>query len=168
MDRIRESKRADLLFLEAAGGKHTTLNALYTEWPGGALYLFLGRQLVSPDPENVDGGLTDRAKELHCLYSVSAWVENSASVEEFFTELPQYIREGMQFPELTVVCSQYGGRRYEGKGCRILWPGCRARVPGSRILSPGCCARMPNSLAGLLYQDTEFSGGAAVPGSRIL
>ncbi len=112
MDRIRESKRADLLFLEAAGGKHTTLNALYTEWPGGALYLFLGRQLVSPDPENVDGGLTDRAKELHCLYSVSAWVENSASVEEFFTELPQYIREGMQFPELTVVCSQYGGRRY--------------------------------------------------------
>ncbi|MCP5069358.1 MAG: PAS domain-containing protein [bacterium] len=112
MDRIHESKRADLLFLETAGGKHTTLNALYTDWDGGALYLFLGRQLATHDPDGTDGGLTQGAKVLRCLYSVSAWVENSSSLEKFFEKLPEYLSEGMQFPEFTVVCSRYGEKQF--------------------------------------------------------
>ncbi len=112
MDRIHESKRADLLFLETAGGKHTTLNALYTDWDGGALYLFLGRQLATHDPDGTDGGLTQGAKVLRCLYSVSAWVENSSSLEKFFEKLPEYLSEGMQFPEFTVVCSLYGEKQF--------------------------------------------------------
>jgi signal transduction histidine kinase len=112
MDRIHESKRADLLFLETAGGKHTILNALYTDWEGGALYLFLGRQLATHDPDAIEGGLTERAKELNCLYSVSAWVENSSSLEEFFEKFPELISEGMQFPEFAVVCSRYRSQQF--------------------------------------------------------
>lgn len=112
MERIQESRKADLLFLETPGGKRTVLNALFTDWDGGALYLFLGRQLATSDPDQAEGGLTERAKELGCLYSVSAWVENSSSLEEFFDKLPEHISEGMQFPEFAVVCSRFGDREY--------------------------------------------------------
>ena len=112
LDRIRESKRADLLFLETPDGKHTVLNALYTDWEGGALYLLLGRQLVTHDPDEDDVGLTDRAKELSCLYAVTAWVENSSSIEEFFEKLPEYVSEGVQFPEFAVVCSRFQGQEF--------------------------------------------------------
>jgi signal transduction histidine kinase len=112
MERTRGSKRADLVFLENADGRHTTLNALYTDWDGGALYLFLGRQLATHDPDGEEGGLTERAKELNCLYSVSAWVEHSSSLEEFFDKLPGYVREGLQYPEFAVICSRFRDQEY--------------------------------------------------------
>ncbi|HDS30046.1 MAG TPA: hypothetical protein ENN67_03295 [Firmicutes bacterium] len=57
----------------------------------------------------------ERIKELACLYAVTEWIEVSSSISEFFTELPQYLKNGMLFPDDAKVYSVYQGIEYGEK-----------------------------------------------------
>ena len=83
----------------------------YADTSKGEIFLFFGTQ--------VDGlshfAATDkdeRVKELACLYSVAEWIEISGSIKAFFTQLPGFLRRGMQYPEQVAVYSVYRGQEY--------------------------------------------------------
>ena len=83
----------------------------------GRLFMFWGNRFATL--ENLtykeDWKRVERAKELACIYAVAEWIEASQSVDEFFTHLPRYLRDGMQYPERVVVHSVYQGREYGTK-----------------------------------------------------
>ena len=54
----------------------------------------------------------ERIKELTCLYAVAEWIQTSNSTQEFFKDLPKYIKDGMHYPESTMVYSKYMGAEY--------------------------------------------------------
>lgn len=89
------------------------LKARYTEGEGG-LFIFYGTledelgRFSKKDKE-------ERIKELACLYSVAEWIEVSSSAREFFTELPDYLSRGMQYPDYAIVYSVYQGVEYGQK-----------------------------------------------------
>jgi len=93
------------------------LKASIVENNGNSLFLFWANNI--PSLENL--GVSDkheqieRAKELACLYSVAEWIQESDSIKDFFTDLPNYLREGMQFPKFAEVYSEYQGNTYGEK-----------------------------------------------------
>lgn len=107
-----EGRRGTAVFTpSAAGASSVPLKAEYAQAARGAVYLFFGTHLdgigrVSEWEKN------ERIKELSCLYAVAEWLRVAESMEAFFRKLPDVIGPGMQFPEKTVVCSQYLGATY--------------------------------------------------------
>jgi signal transduction histidine kinase len=78
---------------------------------GRNLYLFFGDQLASLRT-TAEWEKQERIKELACLYSVSDWIEVSASIRDFFQHLPEYLAPGMHYPEDVRVHSIYQGTTY--------------------------------------------------------
>ncbi|MCK4302773.1 MAG: PAS domain-containing protein [Candidatus Eisenbacteria sp.] len=112
MIQAREDIRGTVIFTpKDAKSCSIPLRIGYTDTSKGEVFLFFGTQ--------VDGlsrfAATDkdeRVKELACLYSVAEWIAISRSVREFFTQLPGFLRRGMQYPEQVVVYSVYQGQEY--------------------------------------------------------
>ncbi len=80
----------------------------------GEVFLFFGTQ-VDGLSQFGDAEKDERVKELFCIYTVAEWIEVSLSIREFFTRLPNYLRQGMQFPELAIIFSLYQGQEYGQK-----------------------------------------------------
>lgn len=53
-----------------------------------------------------------RIRELNCLYRIADWIEVSASIKDFFSDLPKHLAAGMRYPEHTVVFCVYQGVAY--------------------------------------------------------
>jgi len=86
----------------------------YADTTGGRVYLFFGNTIDGLSKYG-ESEKDERIKELSCLYSVGEWIEISSTIQEFFSRLPDYISRGMQFPEQTVVYSNYQGVEYGQK-----------------------------------------------------
>jgi hypothetical protein len=57
--------------------------------------------------------LSERMKELHCLYSISKlFSQHSLSLERLLREIIRVIPRAWQYPERTSVRLTYGGREY--------------------------------------------------------
>ena len=80
----------------------------------GKLFMFWGNRFATLESLTYkeDWKRVERAKELACVYAVAEWIEASQSIDDFFTHLPRYLRDGMQFPERVHVHSVYQGRAY--------------------------------------------------------
>jgi signal transduction histidine kinase len=78
--------------------------------------LFLFRSSLATDIGTLglksDWERVERAKELACLYAVAEWIQESTSVEEFFTHFPKYMAPGMHYPEHVKVFSTYLDQEY--------------------------------------------------------
>ena len=75
------------------------------------VFLFFGTQ-VDGLSNSADWEKDERVKELSCLYAVAEWIEDSPSINAFFSRLPGILSRGMRFPDQTVVCSHYRDQRY--------------------------------------------------------
>jgi signal transduction histidine kinase len=83
----------------------------YVEAEGIPVFLFFGA-MVDGLSQFDETEKDERIKELFCIYSTAEWIEVSRSIQEFFGRLPDHLRRGMQYPDLTVVHSTYQGVEY--------------------------------------------------------
>ncbi len=90
------------------------LKSGYSKTENGDIYLFFGKKLEGLNKGD-DWEKNERVKELACIYSVAEFIEVSRSVEEFFTNLPDLLSQGMLIPEEVVVYSVYQGIEYGQK-----------------------------------------------------
>jgi signal transduction histidine kinase/PAS domain-containing protein len=115
MAQARGGHRAIAILAEGGSrAPSVPLKAGYGMTEDGGVYLFFGNKLQALKPL-LDWEKTERVKELTCLYDVAEWIESSASISEFFTELPRYIAPGMLYPEEALVYSVYQGIEYGQK-----------------------------------------------------
>jgi signal transduction histidine kinase len=108
----RAGSRAVAMYSPASDpGLAVHLKAGHAEAKRGEVFLFFGDKVQGlgkaggPERDVV-------IKELACLYRVSEWIEVSASVSDFFTNLPKYLTTGMLYPAQAIVCSTYQGIAY--------------------------------------------------------
>jgi signal transduction histidine kinase len=116
--KLEKENGRQLIVWETGSGKPCILLKAVMEAAGnGRLFMFWGSRF--PALENLtykdEWKRIERAKELACIYAVTEWVEVSKSIEDFFTHLPRYLRDGMHYPEHVVVYSVYQGREYGRK-----------------------------------------------------
>jgi signal transduction histidine kinase len=113
----KEGGRQLIVWETGSGKPSILLKAVMEAAENGRLLMFWGSRF--PALENLtykdEWKRIERAKELACIYAVTEWVEVSKSVEDFFTNLPRYLRDGMHYPEQVVVYSVYQGREYGEK-----------------------------------------------------
>lgn len=84
------------------------------EGDDGPLYLFRSNRSTDLADFNLkdDWERVQRAKELACFYAVAEWVEESDSIDAFFTDFPKYMAQGMRFPHQVRVWSVYQGQEF--------------------------------------------------------
>ncbi len=84
------------------------------ETDDGVLYLFRSNRSTDVDDLAIkaDWERIERAKELACLYAVAEWVEESESIDAFFSDFPKYMAPGMRFPEKVRIRSVFQGQEY--------------------------------------------------------
>ena len=87
------------------------MRVVQTKSNGNSVFLFFGDHLRFASAESAWEGM-ERAKELSCVYAIAQWIEDSASIEEFFTELPKYLAQGMHYPKSVKVYSEYQTQKY--------------------------------------------------------
>ena len=90
------------------------LKAGYAKSKQGEVFLFFGDRVEGLSARS-ESDKDERVKELACFYRVIDWTEVSASVSEFFTQLPKYLASGMVYPDEAVVYSVYQGVEYGQK-----------------------------------------------------
>lgn len=100
--------------LRAENSRSIPLRAGYADTESGEVFLFFGNKLEGLSKQ-AEWEKDERIKELACLYRVAEWIEMSGSIDEFFTNLPQYLSPGMLYPEEVVVYSVYEGAEYGQK-----------------------------------------------------
>jgi signal transduction histidine kinase/PAS domain-containing protein len=89
----------------------TPMKVAYTSSVTGGFYLIFGKQADSLRRID-DWEKEERVKELSCLYAVAEWIEASKTIRDFFTKLPPFLAQGMQYPEEAIVYSVYQGTEY--------------------------------------------------------
>ncbi|MEA3267060.1 MAG: ATP-binding protein, partial [Candidatus Fermentibacteria bacterium] len=87
------------------------MKVAFTKSVTGGFYLIFGKQADSLRKMS-DREKEERAKELSCLYAVAEWIEVSTTIKDFFTKLPPFLAQGMQYPEEATVYSLYQGIEY--------------------------------------------------------
>jgi signal transduction histidine kinase len=114
MEYARQGNRGIAIFTPAANPTSSIpLKTRYIDIAGGGIYLFFGSQ-IDELSKFTDWEKNELIKELSCLYSTAEWVEISPTVDELFYRLPDIIGRGMQYPDQTMVCSIYEGKKYGG------------------------------------------------------
>lgn len=115
MAQARSGHRAIAIYTERGEGSPSIpLKAGYGTTEEGGVYLFFGNKLEALKRLQ-EWEKTERIKELTSLYDVAEWIEVSASIGEFFADLPRYLAAGMCYPEEAVVYSIYQGIEYGQK-----------------------------------------------------
>ncbi|MDZ7816554.1 MAG: ATP-binding protein [Planctomycetota bacterium] len=87
------------------------LRSTTTRTEEGNLHVFFGDMLGVPEHVSPWENL-ERAKELACIYSVAEWIEESASVTEFFEKLPSFLVKGMHYPDAARVFSRFQNQTF--------------------------------------------------------
>jgi signal transduction histidine kinase len=94
-----------------SGRPPITLRAVMQSRGSGRLFMFWGNRFTTL--ENLtDIDTRERAKELACIYAVARWIERSASIEDYVTQLSRYVPDGMQYPEHVRVYCTYQDREH--------------------------------------------------------
>ena len=115
MAQAREGVRGiAVVTLKAENSRSIPLKAGYVDTESGKVFLFFGNKLEGLSKQT-EWEKDERIKELACFYRVAEWIEVSGSIDEFFTNLPQYFSPGMLYPEEVVVYSSYEGVEYGQK-----------------------------------------------------
>ena len=115
MAQARAKNRANAVYTIAGASSHSIpLKAGHGETDSGEIFIFFGNKLEALRKLQ-EWEKTERIKELSCLYDVAEWIEDSGSINEFFTELPRYLASGMLYPEEAIVYSTYQGIEYGQK-----------------------------------------------------
>ena len=115
MSEVRKGRKGSVGFAVQGGSSRVIpLKTGYVEGEDGGLFLFYGAQVEGMSTLS-DWEKIERIKELSCVYAVADWIVASASIKEFFTELPTYLSRGMHYPEHAVVYSVYQGAEYGQK-----------------------------------------------------
>ncbi|MBN1824968.1 MAG: PAS domain-containing protein [Candidatus Eisenbacteria bacterium] len=115
LSRVRESESREVAFWKVCDRiPSIPLKGVSAETEDGVLYLFWGNRLAELDGLEgmTDWDKVERIKELSCLYAVAEWIEVSGSVAEFFEKFPEFMREGMKYPDRVAVFSSFLGREY--------------------------------------------------------
>ena len=118
MGKLEAEDGRELAILETASGRPSVVLKVVTQVTAdGRSYMLWGSRFAALEnlAHKNDWSSIERAKELACVYAVAEWVEVSKSVEDFFTNLPRYLREGMHYPEHVVVYSVFEGHEYGHK-----------------------------------------------------
>ncbi|MFZ1946032.1 MAG: ATP-binding protein [bacterium] len=111
----RAGSRAVAMYAPARdSGLSVHLKAGHAEAKTGEVFLFFGDKVQGLGKAGAPAGPERDVviKELACLYRVIEWIEVSASVSDFFTNLPKYLSTGMLYPAQAIVCSTYQGIAY--------------------------------------------------------
>jgi signal transduction histidine kinase len=112
MAEAREGKRSWISVPPADSSEGSySISSGYTVVENGPLYLLYGNKTSNRD-KYTEWEKDERIKELSCLYAVADWIEVSASIKEFFANLPKYLATGMHYTEHAVVYSFYQGIEY--------------------------------------------------------
>ncbi|MCP4612491.1 MAG: hypothetical protein GY845_27650 [Planctomycetes bacterium] len=115
MAQAREGVRGiAVVTLTSKNSRSIPLKAGYVDTESGEVFLFFGNKLEGLSKQ-AEWEKDERIKELACFYRVAEWIEVSDSIDEFFTNLPQYFSPGMLYPEEVVVYSSYDGVEYGQK-----------------------------------------------------
>ncbi|MEP0813481.1 MAG: GHKL domain-containing protein [bacterium] len=115
MGRARAGKSGRLVFSSHDDpGASFTISCGASATERGDLYIFYGTKIAGLSAY-AEWEKEERIKELSCIYSIAEWIEDSATVTEFFSELPKYIAPGMHYPERVMVYSVYQGAEYGEK-----------------------------------------------------
>lgn len=102
----------ELVYWETRSRRHPIMLRSVMEASGsGRLFMFWGNRFTTVD-NLTDTAYRERAKELACIYAVVECLEVSESTEDFLTNLPPYLRDGMQHPEHARVYSVFRDREY--------------------------------------------------------
>ena len=118
MGKLEQGTGPELIIWKARPGRPSMpLRAVMQSTDAGKLFMFWGSRFATLESLTYkeDWKRFERAKELACIYAVAEWIEASKSVDEFFTHLPRYLRDGMQHPERVQVYSVYQGKEYGTK-----------------------------------------------------
>ena len=111
MKSVRKGQRQSVVFTSAGDlSCSIALKARFSD-DSNKHFIFYG-SLVDKLDKFEEWEKQERIKELSCLYNVAEWIEVSSSIKDFFTELPDYLARGMQYPQQTIVCSIYQGVEY--------------------------------------------------------
>ncbi len=113
MNKVSQNHRGVLVTFstETADSIPITMKVTFTKSETGGVFLVFGEQADSL--QRIENWEKDeRIKELSCLYAVAEWIEASTTIKDFFTKLPPYLTEGMQYPEEATVYSIYQGIQY--------------------------------------------------------
>jgi len=111
MSEARNGRKGTLNFASKEPDLSYSISYGYTETSEGGIAVFCGTMI------HCLGNYTEwekgkRIRELSCLYAVADWIDRSATISEFFTELPKYLATGMHFPDDVMVYSKYQGQDY--------------------------------------------------------
>jgi signal transduction histidine kinase len=113
---FQEKDERVVVFENKESSFSTKFSANYITTQQGTFFVFLPCEAFGSEGVTHMGvNEIERAKELACLYAVTDWIQKSASVDEFFSKLPQYIEKGMQYPEHVMVYSKYRDEQYGEK-----------------------------------------------------
>ncbi len=118
INKLEKDDEPELIVWETRSGRPSILLRAVTETTGsGRLFMFWGSRFTALENLTYKDNWKriQQAKELACIYAVAEWVEVSKSIEDFFTHLPRYLRDGMHHPEHVLVYSVYQGKEYGKK-----------------------------------------------------
>lgn len=116
--RLAEDNSPELIIWETLSGRPSIpLRVVTKKTDNGRLFMFWGNRFATL--ENLtykdDWKRLERAKELACIYAVAEWIAASESIENFFTQFPRYLRDGMHYPEHIAVYSVFQEQNYGKK-----------------------------------------------------
>lgn len=75
------------------------------------------RRKTESDPEKLEAALTERIKELNCMYGMAQLAErHSDSLDEFLRDLVEIIPPSWQYPEITCARITFRGEVYKSMG----------------------------------------------------
>ena len=125
------AQRAKLSFVGEAGGA-LDLTVTYSAGPGGGFYLLVGSPGNGPAAAE-EWEKDERIKELYTVYAVAEWIERSASVREFFEELPKHLCPGMRYPARALIYAAYQGQEYGDKDRLVKYIRSELKVAQSAV-----------------------------------
>ncbi len=115
MAEAKDGRKGSVVFASNVyQGCSYTISCGHREADGRDFYLFYGHR-VSGAYQYSEWEKDERIKELSCIYSIAEWIDKSRTVDEFFSELPQYLASGMHYPEDVGVYAEYAGQCFGEK-----------------------------------------------------
>ncbi|MCK4664444.1 MAG: hypothetical protein KAT68_16360 [Bacteroidales bacterium] len=80
-------------------------------------YIALSTRRKINQINKIEHDLTERVKELECLYNISHEIEVSKNPDTIINNITYHLRQGFQFPEITTVYFQIKGTKYGNGSC---------------------------------------------------
>jgi len=95
-----EGARGEALFAisKRGFGFSTLFNVVFGQSVDDRIFLFFNTSRRVPT-HKLEHDFLERGKELNTIFAVGRWIDESVTVDEFFTEFPMIAVQGLQWPE---------------------------------------------------------------------